>query len=50
MSERRILLLLLLLAIAAAAYVWGWPGGEREPKSREKTEADERKKANPFPE
>jgi hypothetical protein len=49
-TERRALIVLLLLAAAGAFYIWGWPlvKGKESP-TPEKTEAEERAKADPFP-
>lgn len=51
MSERRALITLLLLAAAAAIYIWAWPAApaQQAPVSQEKADAEERAKANPFP-
>jgi multisubunit Na+/H+ antiporter MnhC subunit len=50
MSERRVLIALLLLAAAAALYIWGLPASpENAEKSPQKTDAEERSKADPFP-
>jgi len=50
MNERRVLLALLLLAAAAVFYIWGRPPApDSRPQSPARTEAEERVKADPFP-
>jgi hypothetical protein len=50
MNERRALIALLLLAATAALYIWGRPdSADQKSKVPEKEEAEERAKANPFP-
>jgi hypothetical protein len=50
MNERRVLIALLLLAAAAAFYIWGLPAAEENPgKSEKQSDAEERSKADPFP-
>ena len=52
MSERRTLLALLLLAVAVTLYIWVKNAAEPadKPKAPDKIEAEERVKAEPFPE
>ncbi|HEX2748096.1 MAG TPA: hypothetical protein VHM91_08870 [Verrucomicrobiales bacterium] len=50
MNERRVLTALFLLALAGAGYLW-WRRNQpvEGPKSPVKVEAEERAKADPFP-